>query len=184
MSKIYLTSDWHLNHARILEFEPESRPFETVAEMNKKIIKNYNDMAENDSITYLLGDFILGSGDNVESIISQLRTGTIKIIPGNHDTPTKLATYEKLGIEVLPQLYDLKAGKWNFALCHYPLASWRSQGHNGLHAFGHVHSMEKAHRETPFNYRWDSIHIGVDEHNLKMWSIEEAIENCLKRKGD
>ena len=32
MSKIFLTSDLHINHANILKYEPESRPFETIEE--------------------------------------------------------------------------------------------------------------------------------------------------------
>ena len=35
----FYTSDLHLDHANMLKFEPESRPFNTVTEMNQAIIQ-------------------------------------------------------------------------------------------------------------------------------------------------
>ena len=35
----FYTSDLHLCHENILKFEPESRPFNTVDEMNEVLIK-------------------------------------------------------------------------------------------------------------------------------------------------
>ena len=38
----YYTSDLHLDHANMLKFEPEARPFTNVDEMNETIIQNWN----------------------------------------------------------------------------------------------------------------------------------------------
>ena len=35
----FYTSDLHLDHSNILKFEPESRPFKTIDEMNEVLIK-------------------------------------------------------------------------------------------------------------------------------------------------
>ena len=40
MSKVWITSDWHLNHNK--EFIYKARGFETVSDMNKAIIQNHN----------------------------------------------------------------------------------------------------------------------------------------------
>ena len=43
---IYLTSDLHFNHANILKYEPESRPFSSIEEMNEVIIQNWNEVVK------------------------------------------------------------------------------------------------------------------------------------------
>lgn len=185
MGNIFLTSDFHLNHQNILKFEPTSRPFETIAEMNDRIIANYNKCVKFGDIVYVLGDFILGAADEVGELISRLQHGSICLIPGNHDSPTKIRIYEEIGINVLPQLYDLSYGSTKFVLCHYPMVTWKGRERGAIQAFGHVHSMEDSHRiEGKAPYHWNQIHVGVDDNNLELWSVDEAIENCKQRKGE
>lgn len=182
MGNVWLTSDLHLNHQNILKYEPNSRPFKTIAEMNDKIIENYNERVKFGDMVYVLGDFILGAADEVGELVSRLQHGSLCLIPGNHDSPTKIRTYKEIGINVLPQLYDLTYQNTKFVLCHYPMATWKGREHGAIQAFGHVHSMEDSHRiEGNMPYLWNQIHIGVDDNNLRPWLIEEAIDNCKLR---
>lgn len=85
---IWLTSDLHLFHNK--EFVYKSRGFETVEEMNEKIISNINSMCGSDDDLYILGDLMLyGSRENGLflglQLLEQLRT-KVHIIQGNHDT--------------------------------------------------------------------------------------------------
>ena len=56
---IYLTSDLHFNHMNILKYEPESRPFSSIEEMNEVIIQNWNEVVKISDTVYVLGDMSL-----------------------------------------------------------------------------------------------------------------------------
>ena len=49
---IYFTSDLHLGHQGIIKLQ--NRPFESLEEMNKTLIANYNAMIHRDDTVYIL----------------------------------------------------------------------------------------------------------------------------------
>lgn len=81
MNKIWLISDTHFNHEKIIEYC--NRPFKNVNDMNENIIKNWNSVVKNGDKVYHLGDFGFGSKEQVKDIVSQLN-GDIYLIRGNH----------------------------------------------------------------------------------------------------
>ena len=99
MSKIFLTSDLHINHANILKYEPESRPFETIEEMNEAIINNWNSVVSEEDTVYILGDFFMGKWTEIEKILPRFK-GKIILIRGNHDDKRRVEIYKANGIEV------------------------------------------------------------------------------------
>ena len=60
---IYFTSDLHFNHANIIMLC--NRPFQSVEEMNRVLIENWNNAVNKNDDVYVLGDFIMGK--NIES---------------------------------------------------------------------------------------------------------------------
>ena len=82
MIETYFISDTHFGHKNILEYEKEARPFDSLEEMNQKIIENWNKTVRPKDIIYHLGDFAFGR-DNI-AIASRLN-GRKKLILGNHD---------------------------------------------------------------------------------------------------
>lgn len=185
MGKNWILSDTHFNHQNILQYEHENRRFSSVEEMNEQLIKNWNEKISPEDTVWHLGDFILGMADGVLPILNRLNFKELNLIPGNHDTDAKIAIYEQAGVKVLPQLYDAKIEGTRFVLCHYPMQAWKGQGKGVIHAFGHVHQIAKSHRIEEgqiLNYPWDMIHIGMDDHKLQPWSIEEILTNCNLRK--
>ena len=56
---IWFTSDLHLNHMNILKYEPISRPFDTVEEMNETLIGNWNACVKDDDTVFILGDLCM-----------------------------------------------------------------------------------------------------------------------------
>ena len=51
MSKIWFTSDLHFSHDR--DFVWQERGFNSIQEMNEKIIENFNSVIEPDDILYI-----------------------------------------------------------------------------------------------------------------------------------
>ena len=168
---IYLTSDLHFMHKKIIEYEPITRPFDSVDQMNEVLIKNWNDTINKEDKVYVLGDFCMGPADSVRDIVSRLN-GEITLVRGNHDSRAKLQIYEEMGIEVKDIAYITYKGRF-FILCHFPIASpefcemVRRDNSEVLVLYGHTHS------NSPKGYVDGTYHIGVDTNDLKPISIEQ-----------
>ena len=80
MSKVFVTSDWHLGHKNILKYRPE---FTSIKEHNDTIINNYLDIVTKRDVVYFLGD-IAFSKEGLE-LVKEL-PGDKRLILGNHDT--------------------------------------------------------------------------------------------------
>ena len=177
---IYLTSDTHFNHANILKYEPITRPFETIEEMNETIISNWNKTVKEEDIVYVLGDFFMGKLDEIENIYNRLN-GKIILIRGNHDTKNRLAYYEELGVEIKDIEYISYKGRF-FILCHFPIASEefmqmvRRDNSEVVVLYGHIHS------NAPKGYVDGTYHIGADTNNLTPISLEQVWSECWPKE--
>lgn len=169
---IYFTSDLHFNHGNILAYEPITRPFATIDEMNETLIANWNSVVKPEDTVYVLGDFAMGPAADVRGLVSRLN-GTIKLVRGNHDTPAKLKIYQKMGIEVKDIEYLTYKGRF-FILCHFPIASEEfmqmvvNDNSEVINVYGHVHSNAQK------GFYKGTYHIGVDTNNLTPISIEQV----------
>lgn len=173
---IWFTSDTHFNHQNILAYEPETRPFETVEEMNEVIIKNWNDKVKPDDTIYVLGDFFMGMLDKIEDILNRLN-GKIILVRGNHDTKKRIEIYKSKGIEVKDFDHFAYKGRY-FILCHFPnnneefIRMITQDNSEVVWLYGHVHS------NAPKGYHDGTFHIGVDTNNLAPISIQEVWDQC------
>ena len=80
--KTWFISDLHFSHKNVLEFE--NRPFETIEEMESKMIEAWNLVVGKHDKVYMLGDFCFGGANKWIEILDQLK-GQIALIKGNHD---------------------------------------------------------------------------------------------------
>jgi calcineurin-like phosphoesterase family protein len=158
---IYFTADTHFNHTNIIKYC--DRPFLTVAEMNKALIKNWNQTVKTNDIVYHLGDFgFFRSVSDMWNIYKQLN-GKKKIILGSHDNPKSILRI--FGKEnVYTGYHVLKINKQYITLCHYPMCSWPRSFYNSYHFFGHCHSLFQHN-----NVR--AIDVGVDCFDYKPVSL-------------
>lgn len=169
---IYFTSDLHFNHSNILAYEPITRPFATIDEMNETLIANWNSVVKQEDTVYVLGDFAMGPAADVRGLVSRLN-GTIKLVRGNHDTPAKLKIYQEMGIEIKDIEYLTYKGRF-FILCHFPIASEEfvqmvvNDNSEVINVYGHVHSNAQK------GFYKGTYHIGVDTNNLTPISIEQV----------
>ncbi|MGG0667906.1 metallophosphoesterase [Lederbergia citrisecunda] len=134
---IYFTSDLHLRHKNILQFE--NRPYETVEEMNQELIDIWNNTVKKNDTVYNLGDFCFGSYDKWVEILEQLN-GKIIHIKGNHDSSETLNKLYKNGYldEIHMVGHYLKMNKQVMHLTHYPMDIGNRPRLWSLH--GHIHS--------------------------------------------
>lgn len=173
---IWMTSDLHFNHENILKYEPVSRPFATVEEMNEVLIQNWNSKIGPGDIVYVLGDLCMGRYDTIEPIIKRLN-GKIILIRGNHDTPRRIEVFQSLGIEVRDIEYLRYKGRF-FILCHFPIASEEfmdmvvRDNSEVVNLYGHVH------HNAPKGYHKGTYHVGVDTNDLMPISLSQIWEEC------
>lgn len=78
----WITSDLHFFHKNIINFC--NRPFNSVDEMNEKLIDEWNSKVKEDDWIYHLGDFAFCGHNKVLDLFSKLN-GNILLIEGNHD---------------------------------------------------------------------------------------------------
>ena len=78
---IYYISDTHFGDERIMKLS--KRPFSDVDEMNKVLIKKWNDKVSACDDVYIVGDFSLND-QTANAALNELN-GRLHLIIGNHD---------------------------------------------------------------------------------------------------
>lgn len=172
----WVTSDLHFNHINILAYEPVSRPFKSVEEMNEILIYNWNQRVKPEDTVYVLGDMAMGTIEASRDCIKRLN-GKIILIRGNHDTPARIAMYKELGIEVHDIYYRQYKGRF-FIMCHFPIQSdefvkmVRQDNSEVVLLYGHVH------HNAPKGYVDGTYHVGVDTNDLRPISLGAIWNDC------
>ena len=175
MSKIWFTSDLHLNNKNIIKYC--NRPYADQYEMNKALIENWNSKVSEDDTVYVLGDFIMGMADTIPDILAQLK-GNIHLIRGNHDSDVKMDYYAKAGIPVSWMDTLSYKGKY-FIMCHFPIENQQlfkcMVGDNSeiIFLYGHIHD------NAPHGYVNKTFHVGVDTNNYMPVDIETIYQESL-----
>lgn len=128
--KKWFISDTHFSHKNIIKYT--GRPFATVEEMDRCLIKNWNDCIEEGDQVFFLGDFGIGDVDHLHSICSQLKGHKI-CIRGNHDR--NASWMMRIGFQTVFEAAFIKIRQHIVELIHIP--SNETPAHFQLH--GHVH---------------------------------------------
>ena len=131
--KTFVIADPHFGHKNIIQYC--NRPFESVSEMDKAIIDNWNKTVSNDDIIWVLGDFALASRDYTKSIIKSLR-GRKRLILGNHDRYSQ-EWYREAGFEFVspyPILIE------NFIILSHAPLEFLNENCPFFNIYGHVHN--------------------------------------------
>lgn len=177
MSKIFVTSDLHLNHDKPFIYEP--RGFNSIDEMNGAIVTRWNSIVSDGDIVYNLGDVFLGANmpDSL-NLITQLN-GKIYYAYGNHDTDKRISALELLPNTTDIQFgYRLKCHKYNFLLTHYPMMTGNFTKDKVFSLHGHTH------QNTNFTDAIDApwYHVGVDSHDCYPIDFEQIYAEIQEYK--
>ena len=81
-SKMYLTSGLRFGQADAIE--RYRRPYKNVEEMDEAMIKNWNEIINDEDLAFVIGDFSMADEDRTKEIISRLK-GVKSIIMGDTD---------------------------------------------------------------------------------------------------
>lgn len=188
---IYLTSDHHFGHARIIELC--NRPFSSVEEMNEEMIRRWNEVVIDDDTVYHLGDLSMGQADENITMTARLN-GRKFLLPGNHDKLFSHRSqefqarwrpfYEDAGWRITMEQWDLRG----YTLCHFPRISTdptderhddryldlRPDDDGTILIHGHTHSHAATSPARPRQY-----HVGVDAHDFYPVPITTIDEEML-----
>jgi calcineurin-like phosphoesterase family protein len=165
---IYFTADLHFRHSNIIHLC--NRPFETVDEMDKVLMRNWNYTVMPRDEIYILGDLTMAPSPVAHEILSKLN-GTKYFIKGNHDKfLNQFAPYESDFVWIKDYHRLVHNGRI-YILCHYPFAEWDGFYRDSIHLYGHIHNNPVSAARIDKNAL--SFNVGVDCTNFRPISIEE-----------
>lgn len=172
MNKIYLTSDLHFGHNKEFLYVP--RGFASIEEHDETIIKNWNEIIDNNDDIFVLGDLMLN--DN-ELGLERLRclNGNLHIIRGNHDTDIRMSLYKEAGFHVIGCADIFHYRRYHFYLSHFPTLTANLEKESlhqcTLNLYGHTHQKTNFYEDRPYMY-----HVGLDSHNCYPVLLDDIIE--------
>lgn len=132
MSSIFITSDQHFSHEKILV--TEERPFNNIKTMNEFLIENWNRTVKQNDLVFVAGDFSFDTKENTKAICKELN-GDKVLIMGNHDLSHGFRWWMDVGFcEVYkrPILYE------NQLIIQHRPPKFTDSAY--FYAYGHVHA--------------------------------------------
>jgi calcineurin-like phosphoesterase family protein len=82
VNRVYVISDTHFGHKKIIEFEKASRPFSTIEEHDRELVARWNAVVKPKDTVWHLGDVYFGKDGH--AVLGSLN-GLKKLVLGNHD---------------------------------------------------------------------------------------------------
>jgi calcineurin-like phosphoesterase family protein len=186
---VFITSDCHFSHKNLVrgvtnwrtkngEIPTNStRDFNTIEEMNQRLVDNINNVVGQDDTLIMLGDVAFGGFDNIGLFLDRLICKNIHLVIGNHDHHIE-NNRGNIQDRFLSVQHYLEANicDVNFILCHYPLQSWNGLNKGVIHLHGHVHL--SAQNKWGNGKRLD---VGMDGNNMQPYKITEIVHMMDKR---
>lgn len=176
---IFFTSDSHFCCEKV--FKRERRPFKSVKNCDKQLIKNWNKVAKKKDTIYVLGDFCSYSKDNPNVYLKGLNQikkikADVVLIQGNNERRLINAKFNgsfeefknfclSLGFKDVKQEEFLNIEGEKFYLNHFP----KKCKQDFINLFGHVHKLSGLN--NPFG-----INVACDRNLFKLCSLKEILE--------
>ena len=181
---IYYIAAPHFGHGNIIKHD--GRPFETVAEMDETLIRNWNARVTNQDEVYILGDLCWGKEKDWLELLPKLN-GRKHLIRGNHDIRQYSQQVRDMFKSPITDYAEIVDAGRRVILCHYPLLSYRRDGDiNTYMLYGHVHTTDEytgirkaidGMREsvTHYNYRGQLYNVFCGFYNWTPATLDEII---------
>lgn len=129
-------SDLHFGHANVIKFD--NRPFSDVKEMDREMIRRWNQVVDKNDQVYILGDMFWKKADEAIPILKELK-GNKFLVRGNHDRIGN-REFDKCFARIVDYI-EVKDGTRHVICCHYPILAPKNHYYDGwYHLYGHVHN--------------------------------------------
>jgi calcineurin-like phosphoesterase family protein len=184
--RTFFSSDHHFSHANAIKYD--SRPFQTVDEMNEEMVRRWNVVVGPEDTVIYLGDFSLSKA--ALCFLPRLN-GEKHLIAGNHDACHPAHAKKPHRVERFTQLYldsgfksvaledEIQLGLHRVKLHHMPYSGdhtnvgerypeWRPKDDGQWLLHGHVHGLWKR--------KGRMINVGVVHWAYAPVSSEEILE--------
>lgn len=162
MNRVFIISDTHFGHAKILEFQAHTRPFRDIGEHDEALVMRWNGVVRPKDTVWHLGDVLFGRDSF--AILGRLN-GIKKLVMGNHDRyPSRLYL----------EHFNSVSGAVKFNGCiltHVPVHP-EQFGRYSANIHGHLHS------KTLEDERY--INVSADHIGLAPVPLDEIMERISK----
>ena len=131
MNRVFIISDTHFGHKRIIEFEAAARPFATIEEHDRVLVERWNATVKPKDTVWHLGDVFFGKDGHAP--LGALN-GLKKLVLGNHD---------HYPLEVYRQYFTRIFGAAEYRGCilsHVPVHPSQLEFRFKMNIHGHMHS--------------------------------------------
>lgn len=169
---VFFTADLHFYHEKIIRHT--QRPFRNAEEMNRVLIKKWNEKVSYGDEVYILGDFTMKGADYASAVLYALN-GKKHLIKGNHDHFVDSPEFERALFVSVQEYLEIVCCNTPFVLFHYPILEWNGAGKGTIALHGHQHNHA--------DYNVKNLHegilrydVGVDANNMEPVSAEEILK--------
>jgi calcineurin-like phosphoesterase family protein len=159
---LFFTADTHFGDHRTINIW--KRPFACTAEMDARLIEEWNAAVAPEDEVWHLGDVARRASD-VPALLTQLN-GTKHLLRGNNDPQATLAA---AGWASVGDYAEVDVEGRRLVLCHYPFRSWNGQHRGSINLHGHSHG-----RLKPLPRQYD---VGVDVHGWAPVRLEQLLSS-------
>ena len=149
MPKVFFTADTHFGHANVIGFD--DRPFKSVEEMDRELIRRWNNKVGTDDFVYVLGDMIWKTYNNAAPELIKKLNGKIVLIKGNHDRflHNSKAKNALFGVKDYDDICVTLSDGYvrRVSLSHYYMPFYVGNRYRTIHLHGHSHNSEECFQE-------------------------------------
>lgn len=182
--KVFFTSDTHFGDNKVLRLS--ARPFQDVEEMDRELIRRWNETVPEDGIVFHLGDFGFGRYQRGHELL-RILNGRKYLILGNHDQETICRGHVSMLEGISQQMYINVNGQSIF-LNHCPLLCFPDETRTAWQLFGHVHSgpLNNNGNDLPrLQYLMPGQYdVGVDNNDYRPVSFNRIREIFENQRGN
>lgn len=174
MSKIWVTSDLHFQHKRVVEYTNRG-VFTSQENHDSDLVDLWNSQVGKHDTVVQLGDFVFNCRklEVWQSVVDRLN-GKIIHIAGNHDSHDVLKKSGHEWYDLKAKTFTIEGKKQQFIFCHYPLKVWMNSHHGSIHCFGHSHGSMKEQNGKSIDCGLDSAYNIFGVH--KFFTLEDIMQ--------
>jgi len=131
VNRIFIISDTHFGHKKIVGYEPHTRPFNSIEEHDEHLVTLWNSAVKPKDTVWHLGDVLFGRA--AFATLKRLN-GVKKLVMGNHDRYPSALYLEHFNV-ILGA-----AEVHNCVLTHIPVSAAQKYRFRG-NIHGHMHTL-------------------------------------------